>query len=490
MIKPISILLSVFKRELFKDSLQSLICSLLHKATAITQGIIIARLVSIEEYGIWGLMQSFLGLSYTLSNFGVNRLINKYTAKYCFDFPVLLGEIMGITRLLIISISSIYICVSYIWIYTSSDAILSQVVKENSVILIVILCLSLLESESIGILQGLGSFRKLMKLQFVISLLSIAGSIMLVSAYGIQGALVVMTVSSSISYFVLRKISVNELSHYGVKRSFTIKRANIVLILRDAIPYTLSALLVPASALISRHYISLNVNGLAILSFVLIGTQCQIAIQLVSSYINEPLFNRMIRTAHLSNYYFGISIAIPAIIGVLLCIPFALCPELLCSVFGIKYQSELLYQSVSISMLGTFFSLLYVPLSRHLLFWDKSILLVAASFIQCSVFLCMQLSTEFGKTATGVLLSSTIGFFAQFVFGTCAIIKYYPELKYAILSLPMIFIYVIMMFLFIQIVYFGFRSLVCFEMPLTLAVCLFLLKYQIKLLRNGVQVHI
>lgn len=310
---------------------------------------LVARILSVQEYGKLGLLQSYINTFtlFSLASFGTTA--TKYLAVYKDTEKEKASEIFSLTRLFVAGLSVLILLISIIF----NDHICHYIIgdmnlKKESLICAVAIFFGSLNGLQVGALAGLESFKSISIVNIVNGILSLPLIIFSAKFYGISGVVVSLALIN-ISIWACSAILLrNDLIKY--KLYFTIKRLrrHLDTLYYFSLPAFLSSLMLAPVVLVCNSFlVKYNSNGYyelgifnATNNFSQVGT---ILIGIVGQ-VFYPLAMQNFGKDHKKFDFFNIHNSY--IIGFLIFIPIIILPDLFAQLFGAKYMNQQMYWSM------------------------------------------------------------------------------------------------------------------------------------------------
>jgi O-antigen/teichoic acid export membrane protein len=185
--------------SLFKDSLWSLIGSVLGKGLSLIAGIAVARFLGKDIYGEYGIIKSTLMNIAIFSTFGLGYTATKFVAESKLNSKQNIKQIVLLVTYITLSVS-IFLSIS-LFVFSKSVAVylnaehLSLSLKIFSVTII----FNALTTVQIGILAGFNEFKFIARNNTLVGIITFLLSIVLTYLWDIEGALLALLFSNIIN---------------------------------------------------------------------------------------------------------------------------------------------------------------------------------------------------------------------------------------------------------------------------------------------------
>ncbi len=310
---------------------------------------LVARLLSVQEYGKLGLLQSYINTFtlFSLASFGTTA--TKYLAVYRDTEKEKASEIFSLTRLFVAGLSVLILLISIIF----NDQICHYIIgdmslKKESLICAVAIFFGSLNGLQVGALAGLENFKSISIVNIVNGILSLPLIIFSAKFFGISGVIISLALIN-ISIWACSAILLrNDLIKYNLY--FTLKglRRHLDTLYYFSLPAFLSSLMLsPVVLLCNSFLIKYNNNGYYELGIfnatnnfsqigtILIGIVGQVFYPMAMQNFGKD--NKKFDFFNIHNSY---------IIGFLIFIPIIILPDLFAQLFGAKYMNQQMYWSM------------------------------------------------------------------------------------------------------------------------------------------------
>ncbi|WP_312993429.1 oligosaccharide flippase family protein [Chryseobacterium flavum] len=337
------------QEKIIKGVFWSFLGTLISKGFAFIALFLVARILSVQEYGKLGLLQSYINTFtlFSLASFGVTA--TKYLAIYNNEDKKKASEIFSLTRIFVFILSSFILILSYFF----NDAICEYIVGDPNLKSEVLICgaaiyFSSLNGLQVGALAGLQNFKSISIVNIVNGVLSLPLIIISAYHYGIKGVVVSLAIINfsiwACSAILLKKELLKNQLFFTVKNL----RKHFDTLYHFSLPSFLSSIMLAPVVLICNSFlIKYNTAGYyelgiynAAFNFSQVGT---ILIGIIGQVFypmamqNFGKNNRKFDFFNINNSY---------IIGILIFLPIVSLPDLFAGFYGIKYENNNMYYSV------------------------------------------------------------------------------------------------------------------------------------------------
>lgn len=202
--------------------------------------------------------QSVIQVVFAIAKFGINGGVTKYTAELSSDPSELNRLYCDALKITLISsvCSAIIILIfkKYLSFYTFGDAKYEY--------LFVVLALTVIffsiNSLVLSILNGLKKINSFLEINIYQSIVSLVVTLVLVYKYGIEGALIAVTINQSVVFFALMIFRRHDLNflYLNIKNIFSENSKYVTKLLDYTFMAVVSSILAPSSQYVIRTYIS------------------------------------------------------------------------------------------------------------------------------------------------------------------------------------------------------------------------------------------
>lgn len=239
--------------------------------------ILIARLVSTEEFGELGILKSTITTFSILGGFGMSITATKFIAEFKSKSSHRINSIISLCLVFTLFFSIIISSLSYNYSEIIAEKVLNSINLTGKVKLTsIILLFSSLQGVSSGILNGFSSFKKLSKNIVGSSLISIPFQIILIIEYQVNGALMGIMIHQIIfTLFNIRSIK-SEIKLISKGFQFKIDQTDYSIISSFSIPSLLSSLLVAPTLLLCSSILTKSPNGYQEMGYFSLANQMRI----------------------------------------------------------------------------------------------------------------------------------------------------------------------------------------------------------------------
>ncbi len=416
---------NTLQSKIAKGIAWSFLGTMISKVMMILIFVIVARIVTVEQYGEIGILRNAI-LTFSmiaLASFGITA--TRYISIYIEEDLEKTNKILTLTRISVLILSILITFLMYFFSFEISKFILNNENLEKYVkyISFAILFTSLNGYQN-GALAGLEKFKEISYINIINGICSFP--IIIVGAiYGdVQGVIIGLVISNFIlwlsSYYYLQKA----LRDSNIKLDFNFKE-EFKILLKFSLPTFISGLMLTPTFFIinsmlahrENGYIQLGIFSAAFFFANLSKTLIQILGQVLYPYAMKEFGKENKQFEYINNI-------LPWITGILVNLPLIIFPEIFSLLFGEKYMNEDFYLSLILIALSNIIIAHRQGISRNF---------AAANLMWWSVLsnLVWSLSTIFfsyffiDKGSVGLALGLFLGYFIN----TLIFIPLYTKMK-------------------------------------------------------------
>ncbi|ROR07728.1 oligosaccharide flippase family protein [Erwinia sp. JUb26] len=249
--------------RLLKDSTWSMIATFSNKVSLVVVGIIISRLLGVENFGKFAIIQSVVIMLANVVAQSITTATSKHIAEFLKTDVVKVSR--GIAITLLFSLFFALVIVVFSSIYASSFAKylllheeLSQYVKTTVYIIVLTVLLGWIQ----GVFSGLGKFRINAIINAIISIVTVALAFVMTKDYGFDGAIYSFISSQAIAVIVSVLFIFRCIKEKNVKIIFKNCFTETSVITHVGLPILLTGLIVAPVTWFSNKLLSALVDGL------------------------------------------------------------------------------------------------------------------------------------------------------------------------------------------------------------------------------------
>ena len=368
------------QQKIIKGVFWSFLGTLISKGFVFIALFLVARILTVDEYGKLGLLQSYINTftTFSLASFGVTA--TKYLALYAESDKEKASEIYSLTRLSVFFLAVAILVLSLVFNKQIGEYIVGNQNMSKEVLLCAFaIFFSSLNGLQTGALAGLENFKSISFVNMVNGILSLP--LIMFSAYkfGIYGVVVSLVIINFSIWLCSAILLQRELNLKQIK--FTIKgqKKHLETVYNFTLPSFISSMmlspvvLICNSMLIKNHisgYYQLGIYN-ATFNFSQLAT-------LLLGIVGQVIYPMAIKNFGKGNRKFDfINILLPYIIGIIICLPILTFPDVFSQLFGSKYNSSIMYNTTVIVVLFTLINAQKLGVARNF---------AAGNFMWFSVF--------------------------------------------------------------------------------------------------------
>lgn len=341
------------KAKIGRGVFWSFIGTLISKGFGVIGYIIIARILTVDDYGKLGIIRSVIATFTILSIASFGTTSTKYIALYLLRNKYRVANIVGMTRLFVFIIA--FIISVLIYIFSSQIAI--SVLNDPNLVFAVkltapITFFTAMNGLQNGILSGFEKFKYIANVNMVNGLIGIPILIFASYLYGLKGTFIGLSINifllwSSSFYLVMKT-----LKEFNIKPSLKGIRKEMFIIKEFTIPSFLSGIIVTPIILICNLILTKTENGYEELGIYTAAFNFSIITSTLDGIIGQVLYPYAMKLFKKENRKFDFfNILLPFSIGIAINLPIIIFPELITLLYGAKYHNEKMWYSlVFISM--------------------------------------------------------------------------------------------------------------------------------------------
>ena len=193
----------IVKNRFVQDSFWALFGNIIAKGMSLVATVLVARFLGKEIYGEFGTIKSTLMNFAIFSTFGLGYTATKYFAELKISQPKFLRQLAKQALKITLIISGMMAILLFLF----ADFIASTVLQAEHLSLALRLfaiwiVFNALTTTQIGILSGLGAFKKMAKINALVGLVSFISSVYLAYYYGLNGALGALLLTQIFNWFI------------------------------------------------------------------------------------------------------------------------------------------------------------------------------------------------------------------------------------------------------------------------------------------------
>jgi O-antigen/teichoic acid export membrane protein len=285
-----------FRQRLLKGVLWNLVSTLSLQGSMLITGALVARIIGIEDFGIYALMMSTLMTLTGVAQGSSGIVATKFVAEGLADQP---QRVAGVLRMCAVATAASGICcASLLWATAPiiADELLHKPVVEPYLRLVAFaVVFQVLIAYQHGALQGFGAFKRLGIASSMVGLLHLVVSVLGAAISGLEGAvqgLVVAAIGRAlIAHFALRQT----LAEYGIQRASKVNRDELHMVWSFALPSTLAGFVTLPCIWAVTLMVARQPNGLAWIALFSVAHQIKQAVLQLPAMLNVVAFSALSR---------------------------------------------------------------------------------------------------------------------------------------------------------------------------------------------------
>lgn len=224
-------------RQIFKDSFWALFGSVVGKGLSLLGGILVARILTKDIYGEYGLIKTTLLYIAVFSTFGFGFTSTRFISKFRTEAKERVYTVIQSTRLVTFITSSVMALLLAVFAVPVADYLNAPHLSSALRISAIAIIFNAFDTSQVGMLSGLGAFKINARNTAISGVVSFVLSLLLTMAWGLNGAIYALLLSLMTSvllnFFSIQKI----LQKY--ERKFVQKRATLTEMVKFSLPVAL-----------------------------------------------------------------------------------------------------------------------------------------------------------------------------------------------------------------------------------------------------------
>ena len=201
---------SLGSQRIFQDSFWALLGSVIGKGLSLLGGILVARLLTKDIYGEYGLIKSTLLYIAVFSTFGLGFTSTRYISKFKAENRSKVAAVVKCTRLITFSTSFLMALLLTIFAMPVARYLEAPHLVSTLRISAIAIIFNAFDASQVGILSGFGAFKVNARNNTIGGIVSFALSFLLTYFWGLNGAIVALLLSLltsvSLNYFSINKL--------------------------------------------------------------------------------------------------------------------------------------------------------------------------------------------------------------------------------------------------------------------------------------------
>ncbi|MDM1073325.1 oligosaccharide flippase family protein [Empedobacter brevis] len=415
------------QKKIIKGVLWTFLGTLISKGFIFIALFLVARILSVDEYGKLGLLQSYINTfsMISLASFGVTA--TKYLALYAENEKLKASQIYSLTRSSVFIIALVILILSIIFNNSIGNYIVGNQSMSNEVLLCAFaIFFSSLNGLQTGALAGLENFKSISIVNMVNGLLSLPLILFSAYRYGVFGVVVSLVLINFSIWLCSAILLQKELNRKNI--TFTTKglKGHLETVYNFTLPSFISSMMLSPVVLIcnsllikysSKGYYELGIYN-ASFNFSQVAT-------LLLGVIGQVTYPMAIKNFGKENKKFEFfNINQSYIIVVIIFLPIIILPDIFSGLYGNKYQNNEMYISLMFVSLSTIIIGQRQGIARNFAAGNLMWFSVFSNFIWAvtSIAFCYLL-LDYGAKGRA------IGFFIGYLINSIIFIPYYLNKK-------------------------------------------------------------
>ena len=316
----------------------------------------IARILSVEDYGKIGMLRSFITTFTFLSLASFGTTVNKYIAVLRGKDLAELSRVYSLTRMIVFALALILGTILFLFPSFFAETIVGDVDMYNEVkIGAFIIFFSAMNGFQNGALAGFENFKAISIVNIINGIVSLPTIIVLAYYYGVIGVMYALFIVYFLlwvtsAFFLQKEVKKNQLT-------FTIKYTNkeLRILWLFSLPSFLNSLMIsPVILWCNNILIKKATNGYEEMGYYSAAYSLSLLIMTLNTVIGDVFFPYAMKFFKSENKKFDFyNILMPWFIGVVICIPILLFPDIIALLYGKNYENSQMYNTLIIVLLFT-----------------------------------------------------------------------------------------------------------------------------------------
>jgi O-antigen/teichoic acid export membrane protein len=344
------------QQKIIKGVFWSFLGTLISKGFVFISLFLVARILTVDDYGRLGLLQSYINTFTTISlaSFGITA--TKYLALYAETDKKKASEIYSLTRISVFLLAVLILVLSLIFNKQVSGYIVGNQKMSKEVFLCAFaIFFSSLNGLQTGALAGLENFKSISYVNMVNGILSLPLILFAAYKFGVYGVVIALVIINFSIWLCSAVLLQKELDKKQIK--FTVKhlQKHLETVYNFTLPSFISSIMLSPVVLICNSMLIKNhINGyyqLGIYNATFNFSQVATLLLGVIGQVTYPLAMKNFGKDNKKFDFFNINQSY--VIGVLLFLPILILPDIFSSLYGGKYQNGDMYLTLIIVSLST-----------------------------------------------------------------------------------------------------------------------------------------
>ena len=303
--------------------------------------VIIARILGQEHYGEYGLIRNTVMMFATFAGSGMGQAATKFVAEFFHKDRIKAERIAAlITRIGTITGSTIFIIAFLLSPYIAENTIHAPWLVNEFRVASLVLLFSTINSVQVGVLEGLGLFKKVASINTINGIISLP--LFVLGAYygGVYGSVIAYCLSIMLlcvlSSWHIRKQKLSGHFAFNYKDCWQERKIILVFIL----PALLGGIVVLPIKWVT-DVLLVNSSGFSQMGVFTAAMTINIIINSIAVMLNSPFLNIISKTKGSGSLRLErLNIFVPWLIGILFAFPLIMFPDLGGLVFGKEYAGR------------------------------------------------------------------------------------------------------------------------------------------------------
>ena len=328
-------------KALGKGLFWSMFGSMISRGLLFLAWVIIARILGQGKYGEYGLIRNTVMMFATFAGSGMGQAATKFVAEFLYIDKLKAERIAAlITRIGGITGGAVFIIAFLLSPYIAENTINAPWLVNEFRVASLVLLFSTINSVQIGVLEGLGLFRKVASINTINGIVSLP--LFVLGAYfgGVYGSVIAYCLSMMLlcvlSSWHIRKQKLT--GHFTFNYKACWQERNIIF--SFILPALLSGILVLPIKWVT-DVLLVNSSGFSQMGVFTAAMTINIIVSSIAVMLNSPFLNIISKTKDNNNLRIErLNIFVPWLIGILFAFPLIMFPDLGGLVFGKEYAGE------------------------------------------------------------------------------------------------------------------------------------------------------
>lgn len=413
-------------KMLGKGVFWSMFGSMISRGLLFLAWVIIARILGKEQYGEYGLIRNTVMMFATFAGSGMGQAATKFVAEFFYKDRSKAERIAAlIARIGVITGSIIFIVAFLLSPYIAKDTINAPWLVNEFRIASLVLLFSTINSVQVGVLEGLGLFKKVASINTFNGIVSLP--LFVLGAYygGVYGSVVAYCLSiillCVLSSWHIRKQKQAGYFTFNYKYCWQERR----IILSFILPTLLTGIMLLPIKWVA-DVLLVNNSGFSQMGVFTAAMTINVILNSIAVMLNAPFLNIISKTKNQNNLCVErLNIFAPWLMGIFFTFPLIMFPELGGVIFGKEYAGEQFNQVF-------IFILVYTLITMYKQGFARLLVLHNLQWIA----LCSNILWGIGLIGSFILLKSqgavglSISYVVSMALSTVVVFPYYLKKKY------------------------------------------------------------